>query len=106
MASWSITLTPAQNINESFSFGAQHFNLNFGTNAESEAFARAIRALKDGLRGLYPFGPELRMIRAVDGKNRTGRLIGRPESSGKRLKGGFEHGAYDGANLAPAAWLR
>jgi HSP20 family molecular chaperone IbpA len=78
---------PGPEHNESFSFGAQHFNLNFGTNAESEAFARAIRALKDGLRGLYPFGPELRMIRAVDGKNRTGRLIGRPEGSGKRLKG-------------------
>jgi hypothetical protein len=26
------------------------------------------------LRSLYRFGPELRVIRMVDGKNRTGRL--------------------------------
>ena len=65
---------PAENIKDWFSFRAQHFNRIVGTSAESEVFARAIHALKVGLRGLYPIGPELRMIRIVDGKNRTGRL--------------------------------
>src|ERR1700729_3208584 len=46
----------AENINDWFRFRAQHFNRIVGTSAESEVFARAIHALKVGLRSLYRFG--------------------------------------------------
>src|SRR6185437_3560212 len=48
-SSWSTTFTPAQNINESFRFQAQHFNRIVGTLAESKTFSRATYSLKIGL---------------------------------------------------------
>src|ERR1700722_13095901 len=48
----------------------------------------------------------LELIRIVDGKNRTGCLIGRPGNSGKRLEGGFEYGACYCADLASPARFR